>query len=103
MSSDGLHICLVIVSAALLGAGWGGNLSCHKFYTRLLTRLVFAHWVVLVYMVYFSTLDICFQFIPGRVKSAQSLESSAPFFRVYRLLKALEFFVGGPKVVSEFF
>ena len=47
-SSDSLHICLVLVSAALLGVVPQGGFSSHKFYIRLLVRLASAHWVVFI-------------------------------------------------------
>ena len=101
-SSDSLHICLVLVSAALLGVVPQGGFSSHKFYIRLLVRLASAHWVVFYYKVYSNTLYLFLRWILSHVQSVQSLEGYTSSMRVLWLFGVSGVFVERSGVVGEF-
>ena len=90
MPLDGLRICIVHISAALLGVGRWGRFSSNTVYTHLLAHLVSTHCVVLFYKVYSNTLNICLRWILSYVHSGQSLEDPALLFLVLWLLNASE-------------
>ena len=68
-------IFLALASVALLGFGWRGGFSSHKF-TPALWRGCSMAIVVLFYKVCFNTLDICLHWLLSRVLYGNSLEES---------------------------
>ena len=98
MSSEGIHICLALVSTALLGVCRRCGFSSHNIYTCLLAHLVLYNWVVLFYKVYPQTLDICLIWILSRVQSGQSLEGSIRYLGPFSCSTSLTFSEGVPKL-----
>ena len=92
VSSDGLHIYLLLFSAALLRVGRRIRLSSHILYTRLLMRLVFNHNRVFLVLQGVSSNTSAFR---------KNLEGSAPFLRVPHIFCFLSFLEEAPKMLAD--